>query len=40
MAINMRMPFFLAMACCVIALVLMAVLFRDPSIRRLDVKAA
>jgi predicted MFS family arabinose efflux permease len=40
MAINMRMPFFLAIGCCVIALVLMAVLFRDPAIRKIDVKPA
>ena len=36
MAINLRMPFILAIGCCVIALVLMAALFRNPSIRRLD----
>jgi len=39
MSINIRMPFFLAIGCCVIALALIAVLFRDPTIRKLDVKS-
>lgn len=36
MAINSRMPFIVAIGCCIIALALMAVLFRDPAIRKLD----
>ncbi len=40
LAINMRMPFFLAIGCCIIALVLMAALFRNPAIRKLDTKQA
>lgn len=36
MAINARMPFFLAIGCCLIALALMTVLFQNPTIRKLD----
>jgi len=36
MAIDEKMPFFLAIGCCVIALVLIAALFRNPVMRQLD----
>ena len=36
MAIDEKMPFFLAIGCSFIALILIAILFRDPMVRRLD----
>ncbi|MEM7318710.1 MAG: MFS transporter [Pseudomonadota bacterium] len=36
MAINLRMPFMIAVACCILALVFMARLFRHPGVQALD----
>ncbi|MEM7303862.1 MAG: MFS transporter, partial [Pseudomonadota bacterium] len=40
MAINLRMPFMIAVACCILALVFMARLFRHPGVQALDKKSS